>query len=293
MKYFRQYYLAKASNVAYLKMPKCACTSIKIAVGKMRFGPRLQAPKSVHHIVNYPALFGGVVRDYDPILDSIFKFTFVRDPIQRTYSFYKNKIAEYDAAVSPFYFKLGFNKEDSFDTFVDKLISIDQNKLEEHLKPQIEFVFDEDGFKVDYIGKIENIEDDWNYIKKISGFDIDLGITNKTKDKSKTVISMEVEQKIINYYKKDCEFFGYHVEHDAVVTELLSKSKSNIRFLYSELEFNEKYRMQNQLIENIQINLSQLKEQVASTNKMLSKSIAERDNASIFKRIINRVFKNI
>lgn len=296
MKKIRQYYIAKASNIAYLKIPKCACTSIKIAISKMRFGPQLQEAKSVHHAGNYPILFGGVVRDYDPVLDGIFKFTFVRDPVQRVFSFYKNKILDFDSSVSPHYYRLGIKKTDSFNDFVDKLIRLDFSQLEEHLMPQSFFCFDDGVLKVDYIGKMETISDDWKIIEDISGFKILLTVTNKTnKVEKKLEINEESKNKLINYYQEDCNNFGYHNGLEQSVVEGLKKQVDNYKCLeYSNLSNENRFRMQNQLIENLQINLSQLKEQVAFSNNALKtiqdKLNIKRDSAWSFNKYFTKFF---
>ena len=84
------------------------------------------------------------------LFDNYFKFTFVRNPFDRVYSFYKY---------------LGFSEFFSFDDFVSKKF---KNKFLKSnywfIRPQYDFIYSNGNPSVDYIGKFENLQSDFNYV---------------------------------------------------------------------------------------------------------------------------------
>ncbi|WP_258102289.1 sulfotransferase family protein [Marinoscillum pacificum] len=159
------------------------------------------------------------------LFDNYFKFAFVRNPYDRTYSFYKC---------------MYYNRIMSFNTFVEEKL---QNKLWEEefwfLRPQVDFIFDSDLKKiVDFVGKYETLNQDFETV--LSSLNLvknNLPHKNKTSDKIslgrliylikkdfsflKLPLSINVNSKyeytpkvkaIINrLYEKDFEAFDYQV----------------------------------------------------------------------------------
>ena len=89
--------------------------------------------------------------DYIPqeLYDSYFKFSFVRNPFSRTYSFYKY---------------LGYSKICDFDFFVTKVL---KKKVEDDhffFRPQSAYVYKDDKLYVDFIGRFEQLQKDMDAI---------------------------------------------------------------------------------------------------------------------------------
>src|SRR5690554_6599288 len=103
----RYFFIPKKGDVAYLSIPKSGCTSIKLALSDSRLLSKEKKGYSVHNKDDYGFLFLAVVSESASCLNGLFKFTFVRDPIERVYSFYRNKIKIYDPNVTPYYENMG------------------------------------------------------------------------------------------------------------------------------------------------------------------------------------------
>ncbi len=142
------------------------------------------------------------IKDYDEYI----KFTVVRNPYDRFISEYK--WCEMDGH--------GFIKCESIDEFlsyVEKVVKrnkYDENVYIDHLIPQYEYVYDKKGeLLVDYVGKYEELEDVFNYMRKnLKVTKEEIYKLNETK-KYKVILNKEQKDRIYNLYKKDFELFNY------------------------------------------------------------------------------------
>lgn len=184
----------------YVHIPKAAGVSINKAL----FGNYGGGHKTVHA---YKRIFGPA------LFKQYYKFTFVRNPYSRlvsAYSFLKNG---------------GFNKSDAawaaeniseyhtFDEFVDKWLNEENIWSYIHFKPQYSFVCDIDlKPEVDFIGKVETIDKDFNIACKALGVENNLSVYNKRNaDNShwKDYYSNYSFEKVADVYHHDFKIFNY------------------------------------------------------------------------------------
>lgn len=168
----------------FVHIPKAAGTSIEMSFLKdlnldernrhallIGLNTNEKAPRRVSHLTA-----SQMVNDHfisHELFESYFKFAFVRHPVSRLFSTYR-------------YFQL--NKYMSFDSFIqNKLNEFFENTHRNHyfLMPQYNYVYDNQGkLLVDFVGKLENIEDDFDFIKnKIGGSRLTLPHFNQSKKK--------------------------------------------------------------------------------------------------------------
>lgn len=148
-------------------------------------------------------------------VEKYFKFTFVRNPWDRLFSAYnflrKGGINELD---KDFYNKVLHNYPD-FNDFVANWVSESNIYTYTHFIPQFEYLIDKnDKINVNFIGKFENIEEDFIQIMKIAKLSGDkklmtLNKTSENKLNYKDYYSLESIEKVRNIYKRDIELFKY------------------------------------------------------------------------------------
>lgn len=143
---------------------KVACTSIKATIGKA-IGINYQLPSGldIHRNPKWHNLYGDQIKPY-----SNYKLIcFVRNPLARLVSCYKQKVV-FDPKNSEFdtyYFKdypFSIKANESFSQFLSQVISIKDFAADRHFKSQHHSIFK--NREPDFIGKLENIKQDWKYI---------------------------------------------------------------------------------------------------------------------------------
>lgn len=125
-----------------------------------------------------------------------FSFSFVRNPWSRE--------------VSEFFWRKSWDTELTNYTFKDYILFYNNKTC--HGLPQNTFVLDKDGKQlVDFIGKFENLQEDFDIIcEKIGIPKKKLPYSNKSKHKHYTeYYNNETKQIVAEKYAKDIEYFGY------------------------------------------------------------------------------------
>ena len=132
-------------------------------------------------------------------------FTFVRNLYDRLVSCWKNRIMEIKKMeTNPEL--LGLN----FYDFVNKVCKIPDEIADEHFRSQYWFVKD---INVDFIGSIENIENDWYQLSKILNLNKNLVHHKKSSRKNyKYYYNNDLYKKVYQRYINDFEKFGYKKE---------------------------------------------------------------------------------
>jgi chondroitin 4-sulfotransferase 11 len=183
----------------FIHIPKCA----GMAISKSLLG------KPVGHLsaLDYRMIFGK--RDFN----SYYKFTFVRSPFSRLVSAYE------------FMRNGGYGKSDNdivaivkkystFNDFVLSYLTPYTAKKIRHFRPQHFFVCDSSNhIMVDFVGRFESIEQDYENIRNKIGVGEPLKKINATNGKrlslDKYYENPRVLNKVIEIYHKDFEIFRY------------------------------------------------------------------------------------
>jgi hypothetical protein len=159
-------------------------------------------------IFSHPT-FSEIQTEYD--LSTYFKFTFVRNPWDRFVStfFYLKQNVKDEELLNEARKKLS---NYSFTSFVKELY-LEKNQFSKnyfiHFQPQIHFLESLDN--IDFIGRFENLQDDFNTIcDKIGIPQQKLPHKNKSKHKHYTeYYNEETKQIVAEKYAKDIEYFEY------------------------------------------------------------------------------------
>ncbi|MFP1683081.1 sulfotransferase family 2 domain-containing protein [Alloalcanivorax sp. C16-1] len=267
----KRFYVAKSGDVAYLNIAKSGCTAIKVALSDFRDSSPEQVGFNVHNPGDYDLLFLDVLSPGSRLLDQVFKFTFVRDPVDRALSFYRNKILIFDENVTPYYQERGIEYGCEADTFIQRLVDIDPQDLEEHLYPQAETVFEGEKTLVDWIGCLENIEEHWSELTTIIGHQVGIKAINKTEKDDRSEASPQSIAVLRKYYREDGYCFGYY--QDGEVDERMKNRRARFESCRTARpHVGPDGQLVNRVyLENIHSQVAHLRRQVAGVNGRLDR----------------------
>lgn len=207
-----------SQKAIYTPIPKVACTSLKTT-----FLEILDLPKDVNrgqniHIMPLPY----VEKEELPRFKDYWKFAFVRNPYERLVSCYRSKIKS-DKNFENHNFKQGIHRQFlkygcfkanmTFSDFVHAVCEIPDENADSHFKSQHKFIAtNDDKFCVDFIGRFEKIEEDFEYVaRKISAPSLNLSYINKSdRQEYKKYYKSQLVQKVYERYSRDLELFGYN-----------------------------------------------------------------------------------
>ena len=178
----------------FFHIPKTAGISISNSIyGDIKWG---------HRTVDYYKSYYG-----DEVFNSMYKFCFVRNPYDRLFSAYtflkKGGINDQDLAFS----QKHLEEYLTFEDFV--LRALEKKEIMEwvHFKPQYTFVCDDsDKMVMDFVGKMESINEDFKYLCKQININVELKKLNMGSVK-KNDFSEEVKSIIKIKYQKDFTLF--------------------------------------------------------------------------------------
>jgi hypothetical protein len=134
------------------------------------------------------------------LFESYFKFAFVRNPWDRLVSEYEFIRRRPDHGRHSKVMKMGF----------EKYIVYQSKRFDAH---QINMLADKDGnLLMDFIGKFENLQDDWNRVTDKLGIE-NQELTHRKKAGIKDYNSYYTDESralVSELWKRDIEAFGYH-----------------------------------------------------------------------------------
>jgi len=147
------------------------------------------------------------------VFDSYFKFAFVRNPWDRLVSAYFFMSAGGAHTKDQDWAQSHLASYPDFASFVRYGLQKWEILSWPHFKPQVQFLKDQqDQINMDYIGRFENIQDDFNFIADNLGIRSNLLFINKTKTKRdpyQTYYNEELREIVAKVYKEDIEAFDY------------------------------------------------------------------------------------
>lgn len=184
----------------YVHIPKAA----GISINKALFGNYGGGHKTVRA---YKRIFGPMR------YNRYFTFTFVRNPYSRLLSAYRFLINGGFKDEEGRWAEQNISGYDHFDEFVKKWVNEETIWTYNHFKPQFSFVCDI-GMQpeVDFVGKVETIDDDFDKVCKILKVQNNLSVHNRSKaDNSdwKQYYTPYTLQKVADIYHHDFDIFNY------------------------------------------------------------------------------------
>ena len=218
--------MAREVGLAYLQIPKAACSTIKAALLHYT-NPELHASRIEAAESDLPALQalhheGHLEESEDP--GDCLRFTFVRHPFDRFLSFFYNffvdgvklqdgaLVDELNVELEPF----GLQATMGFDEFSEVVFSHPYDKQNPHVKRQVDLLLGSGGLAVDFVGRLEYLERDLGRLT--AGIDAPppkLGRLNQSSHKDwrhSELLGSAVVEKLVEFYRDDLAYFGFSSE---------------------------------------------------------------------------------
>ena len=207
----------KNGAIGYRHFPKVACTSIKQEMYRVDNKVTYSESREGRHIHDY---YNARLVDID---ECSFKFTVVRDPIQRFLSAYSNRVTHHMEASKKHLDEVGVVSDITFPVYNPSLSQFMEffdlyskiPSISWHIKPYAEFIADFDIFDSIYpINEIYSLEKD---LSEIIGENIKFGReqTGGKKFSVKELKSTDVDF-LLDYYSKDYELLAQYFSVDDV-----------------------------------------------------------------------------
>ncbi|HOP10048.1 MAG TPA: sulfotransferase family 2 domain-containing protein [Oscillospiraceae bacterium] len=207
-------------KVTYCIMPKVACSSIKASLYLQNF----KDDYSVHReIPGEPKL----LKD-DP---EYFKFSFVRNPFDRLVSCYESKYhrdveIKMDVLDFRFYLLGSLAKDRGFNRFIKSVCIIPKRFANMHFRSQYLTIYRHGKCMMDFVGKFENLEIDYEPIRAKYGFDPLRHYNKSNRSNWMDYYTPKTAKMVYRKFKKDFEIFGYQDEYEKLLKYLAEKEQN-------------------------------------------------------------------
>jgi hypothetical protein len=206
----------------YIETPKAGCTTIKLLLQKISGFPRPPKHQGIHHRKAVPSVPNALdfIDEIDDLIDEgkLYTFAFVREPVSRLVSAYRDKVLNspgpfweaYRGQMRVFH-GLGEGADISFPQFVDWVASLPDNRRDPHWRSQL-LLLQPHAIPYNQIGRLESLETDLTRIFRGFGVGEDI-LADIPRENAARALLIDVppalKAQIREIYAKDCAFFGY------------------------------------------------------------------------------------
>lgn len=200
-------------DVIYISISKTGISSMRSLFLK-KTGTQFQENdyKSIHRATHN--VFEYITKQEIIAHSECFKFAFVRNPFDRLVSCYKNKLIKEDYAPiqkgygSLFYGGMPFNE------FAKNICKVPDYLSDRHFRSQTSYLYENNNLIVDFLGKYENISEDFKIIQEKYNLD-DLPHYNRSQNTKdyKEFYSRDIIDLVYKRYKDDIHNFGYYQDY--------------------------------------------------------------------------------
>lgn len=215
-------------KIAYVRIAKVANSSIKVSMCEQNLEGVKEYYK-IHEMVSSTNVLNQSEENF-------YKFSFVRNPYERLVSCYTNKyitdkkhLEKRDHLYMDTYLFGYIRNPKDFTDFVRKICKIPTCLEDRHFQKQYNVLYDKQGnCIVDYIGKFENLQEDFEVLR--DKFDLkELPHYNPTeKGNWMDFYTIETAKLVYEKYEKDIKTFGYEDTYKALMKYLKQKEVKSV-----------------------------------------------------------------
>ena len=224
-----EYFVFDDRRIVYISIPKVACTSIKLAIegGRAEIKSSDEGAMSIHK-----KLTSRCAHSLNRHTAGYFVFAFVRNPFDRLVSCYEDKVRKPVQHNGQYFFSSDYNKvflkkllgaafhaDMSFDEFVRLVARIPDIIADGHFKSQYSSLYRNGRRVPHFVGKFENLIDDWQRLADKFGFP-GLTANNRTKRLHwmDYYTSRETIRVVGERFQSDIESFDYSSSYEDLIT---------------------------------------------------------------------------
>ena len=210
-----QYFPVDKYKVVYVINSKAACSSIKKGLIELLEG---ESFKNNHYseIHKYSKMKGYIVTNLNKRTSEYFFFSFVRNPFKRLVSLYINKFLDSEKITMSGFFEYekyfgGYllTQPMSFEKFIKTVCEIPDSLSERHFSSQ-KYLFKQSKKYPDFVGKIEDLENDTQTLINETGIPLKLGVSNSSSNYNYyDFYTLELLELVNIRYKLDIDTFCY------------------------------------------------------------------------------------
>jgi hypothetical protein len=196
-----------SQKLIYVPIPKVANRSIKAALADTAGMPYTDPHDAGWQTIALPQLAN---------LNGYFRFTFIRNPLDRLLSCYAQKMILYGRQLNMpvLFWRYGrrFHPHMSFAEFVEAVADIPDHLADRHFRSQHTFLFDNGELLVDFVGRYEQLTQDWSDLRQRTGLG-ELPHYNRSPHKPYAeMFTPELAQLAAKRYEQDIALFAYAAE---------------------------------------------------------------------------------
>ena len=206
-----QLYLFPEHKFGYIQIPKVASRSIRVAVTAHVSGSSPDQNFAKKLVREYENRYARHLQQEQiaKLSDQYFLFAFVRNPYDRIYSCYKNKIEDVrNYGGRNIFEKHGVALDMSFEDFVCLVATLPDDKSDRHFRSQAWFLTWQNSLLPAFVGKLEQLNEDWQELQRRFNLAPPPQI-NVSSKKALPEMNVETRELICRRYADDFKLFGY------------------------------------------------------------------------------------
>ena len=202
-----------ALKMGYISIPKSASSSIRryLTAAMKEIGDEQETAR----VSLTPA-------QISKLREEIFLFSFVRNPLTRLYSCYRDKLGvaqeKYETCTLSHF---GLHYGMSFEDFVRRVVEIPDKYADQHFRSLSSFLVHKGELNVDYVGRFERLSDDWEVISSRFGLEPpgkNRRVSGPPVGLDEIPISKEALALLMERYAEDLDRFEYREELESLLS---------------------------------------------------------------------------
>jgi hypothetical protein len=201
------------TRTIFVHIPKCAGTSVSKALFGNFSGGHLTFDEYLNH--------------FEPgCIASYFKFTFVRNPWDRVVSCYHYLKDGGSREGDRLWFSTELAPLKDFEQFVKRWLNKENIWTKQAFTPQYHYIVERrNKAQVDFVGYLENLEEDFEHIRTRMGLDCHLQHVNKSKHHDyRDYYNEETKAIVAEAYETDIKLLGYNFDNSSLPAQLARRS---------------------------------------------------------------------